>query len=167
MVEKRNKNSLRVLLNPVTLVTTFILLFGMVAVGLVALFLGKEPLLSASVTPHVTKIAAPTFTPQPTDQTSNPSRTPTTGIFLPDGVIGVGAYVQVIGTEGAGLRMRSEPGLNNEVNFTALDSEVFLVIEGPVEADGYTWWRLEAPYDKTRSGWSVNDFLSPIEEGSD
>jgi hypothetical protein len=83
---------------------------------------------------------------------------------LPDGVIGVGAYVQVAGTQGAGLRMRSAPGLDGEVNFTALDAEVFLVIDGPVEADGYIWWHLEAPYDQSRNGWSAGDFLTPIEE---
>jgi hypothetical protein len=53
--------------------------------------------------------------------------------------------------------------LSGTVNFTALDAEAFLVIDGPVEADGYTWWHLEAPYDQTRNGWSAGDFLTPLE----
>jgi len=60
--------------------------------------------------------------------------------------------------------MRGAPGLDGTVNFTAMDSEAFLVIDGPVEADGYIWWHLEAPYDQTRNGWSAGDFLTPIEE---
>ena len=114
--------------------------------------------------PVVTKVAAATRTPKPTQPPVLPSETPTSGFFLPEGVIGIGAYVQVTGTEGAGLRMRIEPGLNGVISFSAMDSEVFLIIDGPVDADGYTWWHLEAPYDKTRNGWSASNYLTPIEE---
>jgi exonuclease III len=47
-----------------------------------------------------------------------------------------------------------------------MDAEAFLVIGGPVEQDGYTWWQLEAPYDKNRTGWSADAFLSPLEDVS-
>jgi len=161
MSGKINKIPSLLLFNPVTLVTTLILLIGMVVTGLVVLFLGRDP-AAASTTTIVTKIAAPTLTSKPLDPTPSPSATSTTD-NVSEGGIGVGSYVQVVGTDGAGLRMRSEPGLDGDVNFTALDSEVFLVIGGPAKADGYTWWRLEAPYDATRSGWSAGDFLSPID----
>lgn len=168
MSGKINETTSRFLLNPLTLVTTFILLVGMLATGLVVLFFGRSPAPAGMITPVVTKMAAPTLTAKPEQPTMSPSPTSTPINNLPEGVIGVGAYVQVVGTEGAGLRMRSEPGLAGEVNFTALDSEVFLVIGGPVEADSYTWWHLEAPYDASRSGWSAGDFLSPIDsEGND
>jgi hypothetical protein len=113
---------------------------------------------------ELTKVSAFTPTSRIVSPTSTPSPTPTSIFFLPEGVIGVGAYVQVSGTEGAGLRMRADPGLGTAIKFTALDSEVFLVIDGPIEDDGYTWWHLEAPYDQTRNGWSAGDFLTPIEE---
>ncbi len=164
MSKKNRKHSLRILFNPVTIVTAIILLLGMVVTGLVVLSLGRNPVPVGEATPVMTKIDAPTATATALDPTETPTPTSTSVFFLPEGVIGVGAYVQVAGTEGAGLRMRSDPGLDGEVKFTALDSEVFLVIEGPVEADGYTWWYLEAPYDETRSGWSAGDFLTPIEE---
>jgi len=166
MPKNKDAKTLRFLLNPVTIVTAVILLIGLALTGIVILFLGKGSMPTAEATPVVMKIAAPSLTPKPTDPIALPTSTPTV-FFLPEGVIGVGAYVQVIGTEGAGLRMRSEPGLAGEVHFTALDSEVFLVIEGPVEVDGYTWWHLEAPYDKSRSGWSAGNFLTPIEGESD
>lgn len=165
MKYKHSRNtSLKILLNPITVAMTLVLLAGMTLAGLAVLLLGRNPTPAAEVTPVLTKIAAPTLTPEPIDPTPLPSATPTSLFFLPEGVIGVGAYVQVSGTEGAGLRMRSEPSLDSDINFTALDAEVFLVVDGPEEADGYTWWYLEASYDQTRNGWSVEDFLSPIEE---
>lgn len=161
------KFSLKAIFNPVTIITSFVFLAGLVLVALAVIFLGRNPDPIEVVSPAVTIIPAPTLTPTQLPPTTVPSPTPTKIFFLPEGVIGVGAFVKVGGTEGAGLRMRSEPGLDSQVNFTALDSEVFLVIDGPVEADGYTWWHLEAPYDQTRNGWSAGDFLTPIEEASD
>lgn len=164
MAKTPEKITFKTFLNPITLTTTLILLAGLILVALAALFLGHQPAATGAVVPDVTRVAAPTQTPQSAEPTPFPTPTATSVFFLPDGVIGVGAYVQVAGTEGAGLRMRSAPGLGGEVNFTALDSEVFLVIDGPVESDGYIWWHLEAPYDQNRNGWSAGDFLTPIEE---
>ena len=75
----------------------------------------------------------------------------------------IGNYVQISGTEGEGLRIRSGPGRDNSVFFIGMDLELFKIIDGPVENDGYIWWHLEAPYDTTRNGWSVQDYLSIVE----
>ncbi|MBG0784040.1 MAG: hypothetical protein H0S79_02950 [Anaerolineaceae bacterium] len=163
MARKPEKITIKSFLNPITLLTTLILLAGLILAGLAALFLGRSKEPPAEVTPVLTMISAPTLTPEPTQPPSTPTPSEPTVVVLPEGVIGVGIYVQVSGTDGAGLRMRSEPGLSGTVNFTALDAEAFLVIDGPVEADGYTWWHLEAPYDQTRNGWSAGDFLTPLE----
>lgn len=80
------------------------------------------------------------------------------------GGIQIGAYVQVTGTNGAGLRIRSSAGLNASINFYGMDSEVFLVKDGPEEADGFTWWFLVAPYDENRNGWAASDYLSLIQD---
>jgi hypothetical protein len=164
MTEQPEKPVIKLLLNPVTLLTSLILLIGFVLVTTIILFLGRDPVPAAWVTPEVTMIAAATLTPTSPEPTATPLPTPTSIVVLPEGVIGVGAYVQVTGTAGAGLRMRGQPGLDGSVNFTAMDAEVFLVIDGPVEADGYQWWHLEAPYDQARNGWSAGDFLSTITE---
>jgi hypothetical protein len=156
--------SLKSLGNTITILTSLIILAGLILAAMAVVFLGRDPIPSFVGTPVMTIIPAPTLTSTPLPPTAVPSPTPTKVFFLPEGVIGIGAYVQVIGTEGAGLRMRGQPGLSSTVNFTAMDAEVFLVIDGPVEADGYTWWHLEAPYDQTRNGWSAADFLTPIEE---
>jgi hypothetical protein len=105
----------------------------------------------------LTMIPAPTRTP---DVTSTPTTDPNlvTPTLAPD-TIGVGAYVQISGTEGEGLRIRTAPGLTGDTVFFGGESEVFVVRDGPQTADGYTWWYLVAPYDETRAGWAAADFL--------
>ena len=76
--------------------------------------------------------------------------------------IRIGEYVQITGTNGSGLRIRNNPGLSAQVNFYAMDNEVFLIQDGPIEQDEYTWWYLTAPYDINRSGWAAADFLVVI-----
>jgi beta-xylosidase len=39
---------------------------------------------------------------------------------------------------------------------------MFIVQDGPVELDGYTWWQLIAPYDERRAGWAAAAFLEYI-----
>ena len=106
----------------------------------------------------LTVIPAPTGTSSaPPTPTIDPFATPTT----PAG-IAIGNYVQITGTEGQGLRIRSAPGLDGEFQFLAYDSEVFVIQDGPREVDGYVWWYLSAPYDDTRVGWAAADFLTYI-----
>lgn len=107
---------------------------------------------------HLTMIPAPTSTSDiPPTATIDPfAPTPTPTGITP------GNYVQITGTNGEGLRIRSEPGLTGESVFLGFDSEVFLVEDGPREADGYVWWYLVAPYDQTRAGWAAANFLNYI-----
>jgi hypothetical protein len=79
------------------------------------------------------------------------------------GVITVGAHVQIQGTGGEGLRLRSEPGLGGEILLIGSEAEVFRVAEGPAELDGYTWWRLVGPFDETRQGWAVSNYLVVVQ----
>ena len=107
---------------------------------------------------EITVIAAPT-------STSSAPATPTIDPFAPTPAptgIALGNYVQISGTEGQGLRIRSEPGLNGNFEFLGYDSEVFVVKDGPRQADGFTWWYLVAPYDETRAGWAASDFLTYV-----
>lgn len=112
----------------------------------------------------VTIIPAPTETPVVIAPTAAPTATPDASMLLPSGAIGLGAYVKVERTEGAGLRVRAEANTSAGVRFIAMDDEVFKVIGGPVQANNYTWWQVEAPYDSTRTGWSVDSFLKVIDQ---
>lgn len=108
----------------------------------------------------LTMIPAPTHTPNVTlAPTFDPNLvTPT----LAADALGIGGYVQITGTEGEGLRIRSAAGLNGETTFRGEEAEVFVVKDGPQTADGYTWWYLVAPYDDTRAGWAAADFLAVV-----
>jgi hypothetical protein len=97
-----------------------------------------------------TPLTTPTMTPDPLLV-----GTPT----LPSNAIAIGGYVQITGTDGDGLRLRSAPGLTGEQLFLGEDAEVFQVRDGPQESNGYTWWYLVAPYDEARAGWAAANFL--------
>lgn len=111
----------------------------------------------------LTWIPGPTNTPVPPSPTPPPTSTatPTLGP-LEAGQLGIGSFVQIVGTQGAGLNIRSQPGLSTEIQFLGYDAEVFEVREGPIEADGLTWWYLVTPVDASRAGWAAADYLSVV-----
>jgi hypothetical protein len=98
----------------------------------------------------------------PPTQTAYPPTPAFTATAAP-GQIAVGVYVQP-STGGTGLRVHVSPSLDADLAFAgaAFDSEVFLVTDGPKQADGYTWWYLTASYDATRAGWAVQNYLVAI-----
>ena len=106
-----------------------------------------------SATPLI-PLASATPTPEPTS--------PNTGI-TPGGVLEVGVSIQITGTGGDGLRLRADPGLDGTVRFLDIDGEIFRVMDGPREADGYSWWLLQAPYDPNVQGWAVDDFFVVVQ----
>ncbi len=99
----------------------------------------------------------------PSTVTPSPAPTATAaGTASAQGQIAVGGYVQITGTEGAGLRIRSAPGLNSDTVFRGEEAETFHVQDGPKQADGHTWWYVVAQYDQTRAGWAAADFLAVV-----
>lgn len=136
---------------------------------LVAVIFGGMGLLAAQEpsgypTAGLTVIAGPTSTLYVPSAT--PSRVPTSTSNMPQaplpGMIGVGSSVQIFGTEGSGLNIREQPGLNNPVRFVALDSEVFEVRGGPEVVNDITWWYLATTLDEERSGWAAANYLSLV-----
>jgi hypothetical protein len=122
----------------------------------------------AASTGVINVIPAPTITPIPPTPTRTPSPTPTVPVQdVPpppaEGVITLGAVVQISGTGTDGLRLRANPGLGGTVRILGAESEVFTVTDGPQEVDGYTWWRLAGLYDETRSGWAVSNYLAVVQ----
>jgi hypothetical protein len=112
------------------------------------------PVTAAPPTPT---IQAPPTVPPADDATS-------TAPPPPPGEVGVGAYVQVVGTGDAGfLNLRSEPSLESPVNYLAIENEVFQVQAGPTEANGFTWWYLVDPATNSRFGWAVQNYLQVVQ----
>jgi hypothetical protein len=127
---------------------------------LIELFMPRAA--SGDVVAQMTVIPAPTGTPLPPPTPTIDLNAPTATSTLAPGQIGIGSYVQIKGTDGLGLRIRSAPGLDGNPLFIAFDAEVFVVKEGPRKADGYTWYSLVAPYDESRTGWAASDFFTII-----
>lgn len=136
-----------------------VLLFFVV---LALLLLSTGPNSAGVPTAVFTVIPAPTSTLQPLPG-AEATATATSSSLVVDG-ISVGVYVQIVDTEGAGLRLRAGPGTNAEPRFLGRESEVFEVRDGPRDADGYTWWYLVTPMDESRSGWAAGDWLSVVSQ---
>jgi hypothetical protein len=112
-------------------------------------------------------MAAMTVIPAPTGTTAVQVATidpyaPTPTLTPVPGQLAIGIYVQIVGTSGLGLNIRSAPGLDSSQQFMGFDSEVFRIEEGPSEKDGYTWWYLVSNYDDGRAGWAASNFLEYI-----
>lgn len=120
----------------------------------------------APATPMLVLITAPTasITIPPPTETVEPSDTP---VPSPppeaDGSLSPGSLVEVYGTEGDGLRLRANTGLDSKIVFLAVESEVFELRDGPVEMDGYEWWFLVNPYNLEKTGWAVSNYLRTID----
>jgi hypothetical protein len=111
-------------------------------------------------TPEMNIIPAPS--PTISSENANITETPSSANAIEINGVKTGAYVQVFGTGGTGLRLHSEPGATAQTIVIASENEGFLVVDGPRDLDGHIWWKLEAPYQSTRGGWAAADFLSPI-----
>jgi len=129
--------------------------------GLFLLWMTRSaPVRHGLPTVALTVISVPTANPSPTPSSLAVNK-PDESTPLPptSSTITVGAFVQVVGTGGEGLRLRTEPGLSSQVRLLGREAETFQVRDGPVEADGYLWWYLVSPADESRSGWAVSNYL--------
>ncbi len=126
----------------------------------------RRPAAFPGLTPasaQLTVFPAPTSTPPYVPPTSTPlPPTPTVTSTPAPGQFALGVYVQITGTGGDGLHIRSDASLSGTPLFIGFDSEVFQITKGPKTADGYTWWYLTAPYDSQRSGWAAQKYLSVL-----
>lgn len=121
------------------------------------LMLREPPRPAGPLPTAVLWTATPTPIPTPTPTLTNPSHEPGEGRFT------IGSRVQVSGTGGAGLSLRTGPGLDNERVDIADEGEAFIVAGGPVEADGLTWWLLKDEANPGREGWGAASYLLPEE----
>jgi hypothetical protein len=132
-----------------------------VVIGIwILLFVAPLPSVPAdAIPPYYTVYPPPTFTPIPPTATLTPFYTPSPSLptVIP-GTIGVGAMVEV--TED-GLRLRDAPSLTGKILSQASAHELFTIVDGPRQGDGYTWWLLQGVYDATRQGWAVESYLKP------
>jgi hypothetical protein len=126
----------------------------------------RTPTPTSTATPTLTPTPTPTRTPTPisptpsSSPTPTPSRPPTATPTIPVGPIVVGGRVVVTRTEGRGLSVRAEPGLDAPRLFYLIDGEILEVIGGPAEVEESTWWHLRMA--DGREGWCSGFFLQGV-----
>lgn len=64
----------------------------------------------------------------------------------------VGGQARVVNIVGAVLRGRKQPNIKAAATASFREGEQVTLLEGPVEADGFTWWRIEG---SSGTGWSA------------
>lgn len=75
--------------------------------------------------------------------------------------IRIGSVIFVEGVDLNTLNVRSVPSLTESaILFRAEELEVFNVIAGPDQSEGFTWWQIQDPTDINRIGWAVSNFLT-------
>jgi len=103
--------------------------------------------------PKLTVIPAASPTPEIVLRpTASPTPTPEVPPSPPPGTFAIGGFVQISNTGETGLNMRDAPTLQGTIRYVGLESEVFEVRDGPVQADGFVWWFLVGFSDPGRSG---------------
>lgn len=61
------------------------------------------------------------------------------------------------------LNIRSAPGVfGTNISFKAQPNQVFMVIDGPLQADGLTWWKVQNPENVAESGWAAAAYLEVV-----
>jgi uncharacterized protein YgiM (DUF1202 family) len=68
-----------------------------------------------------------------------------------------------VGVNTDGINVRSAPGTSNDMVIIMLAGEEADVIDGPKDADGYTWMKLSSPRGE---GWGVAQYLKVVAAGS-
>ena len=141
----------------------WLLTIGVVLVVALAVVLGSafrrsnaEDLASLAA-PEVETVAAEPVQPTrtPLFPTAVPSATPAPIVRT----LRVGGSAQVANTEGRALRGRAAPGLKAPVRVAFAEGERVRLLEGPVTADGYVWWRVEG---QKGAGWAAQQSLEGV-----
>ncbi len=77
--------------------------------------------------------------------------------------ITVGKTVRVFDVAPDQLNIRNTPGtIDSEVLFRVDDGTQFIVIGGPTQADGLTWWQVQNPVNPAETGWAAANYLEVV-----
>lgn len=130
-------------------------LIGVVGVAAIALFALNNQQLVTRPPAAAASAKAPTIrsttTPQPLFPTPTATPEPNAAPEQPIG-LQVNAFALITNTAGKALRGRAQPNLTAKVLTTFNEGERVRLLEGPVEADGLRWWRIESDRG---NGWSA------------
>ncbi len=93
---------------------------------------------------------------------SAPSLSSPTPLAILTNGISIGVRVQVSGTGTVGLSIRADANTEAERRSVAQEGAIFLITDGPKEADGLLWWFVKDETDPNLVGWAAADYLIPV-----
>lgn len=77
--------------------------------------------------------------------------------------IAIGKQILVVDVGSNELNVRDIPGIQgSQIVFLAKDGAIFNIVEGPLQGDGFTWWKIQDPANPNLSGWAAANFLEVI-----
>ncbi|GAB4509086.1 MAG: hypothetical protein OHK0046_03410 [Anaerolineae bacterium] len=83
--------------------------------------------------------------------------------------ISIGERVLVIDVGDQQLNVRDNPGVaGTSILFRVVEGTEFVIVDGPRQADGLTWWRIQSPLNQSQIGWAASNYLEiapPTTEG--
>lgn len=87
-----------------------------------------------------------------------------TPVYTPTPVpVTIGRTIIVVDVGAQQLNVRDRPGVRGTtVVFRAPESTFFVVTDGPEQADGLTWWRIQDPQNSARAGWAASNYLQAL-----
>jgi len=71
----------------------------------------------------------------------------------------IGGTARIVNLNNAVLRGRSEPGITQPVLVRFTENSAVTILEGPAEADDYTWWRVA---NEMGTGWVAEGSLDGV-----
>lgn len=96
-----------------------------------------------------TETSQPATTASPNGDTAS---SPVANANSSDGTLRVGAVAYVVNVGQSPLRARRKPGIDQPVEARFSSGTQVEILDGPIEADGYVWWRVEGDEGV---GWSA------------
>jgi hypothetical protein len=119
-----------------------------VAGAILALRWRSQPSATAPSRTALPALAAATLRPTRTPIFPTPAPTPT----ATPAALRIGGMAQVVNIKGTVLRGRKQPSLKAAATAAFRDGERVRILDGPADADGFTWWKVEG---KAGTGWSA------------
>lgn len=79
--------------------------------------------------------------------------------------VDVGKTVVVIDVGDQQLNVRDRPGVQGTtVIFRIPENQRLTIVEGPTQADGLTWWRIQSLTNSSQTGWAAANYLQVVAE---